>query len=142
MTFLGQAIIDPNGLWLTEFWNRSIRHVYSLDGTAPGPGPTVRPTCRPTAPSTRCRTTATCSPGLGVTLQGQLVRREGAFTLYKRTTPWKLLDAVQHSTPTDGRSAVAYTYFKPGQRARSSSTSAAPASTARPAGRAPSASAR
>ena len=25
--------------WLTEFWNRSIEHVWTLDGSAPGPGP-------------------------------------------------------------------------------------------------------
>jgi len=41
--YLGQQIQDPNGLWLLEFWNRSIRQVWSLDGTAPGPGPTLTP---------------------------------------------------------------------------------------------------
>jgi hypothetical protein len=41
--YLGQSIIDPNGLWILEFWNRSLRHVWSLDGTAPGPGPTLTP---------------------------------------------------------------------------------------------------
>ena len=25
--YLGQTIADPNGLLLTEFWNRSIKHV-------------------------------------------------------------------------------------------------------------------
>ena len=43
VTYLGQAIIDPNGLLLTEFWNRSITRVASLDGSAPGPGPTFGP---------------------------------------------------------------------------------------------------
>ena len=41
--YLGQSIIDPNGLWIMEFWNRSLKHVWSLDGTAPGPGPTLTP---------------------------------------------------------------------------------------------------
>ncbi|MGI8421812.1 MAG: hypothetical protein ACR2MU_06090 [Gaiellaceae bacterium] len=41
--YLGQSIKDANGLWLLEFWNRSIHHVWSLDGTAPGPGPVVTP---------------------------------------------------------------------------------------------------
>lgn len=41
--YLGQRITDPNGVWLLEFWNRSIRYVWSLDGTAPGPGPVVNP---------------------------------------------------------------------------------------------------
>ena len=41
--YLGQNLKDPNGLWSLEFWNRSIRYVWSLDGTAPGPGPTETP---------------------------------------------------------------------------------------------------
>ncbi len=36
--YLGQRITDPQGIWLMEFWNRSLRYVWSLDGTAPGPG--------------------------------------------------------------------------------------------------------
>jgi hypothetical protein len=35
--YLGQSIADPNGLWILRFWNRSIKHVWSLDGTAPAP---------------------------------------------------------------------------------------------------------
>jgi len=42
-TYLGQDINDPTGLWLIEFWNRSLKHVDSLDATAPGPGPTLTP---------------------------------------------------------------------------------------------------
>jgi hypothetical protein len=41
--YLGQRITDPNGIWLLEFWNRSLVRVWSLDGTAPGPGRTVTP---------------------------------------------------------------------------------------------------
>ena len=41
--YLGQGITDPNGIYGLEFWNRSIRYVWSLDGTAPGPGPTETP---------------------------------------------------------------------------------------------------
>lgn len=41
--YLGQNITDPNGIWGLEFWNRSIDYVWSLDGTAPGPGPTETP---------------------------------------------------------------------------------------------------
>ncbi len=31
------------GIWLTEFWNPSLRQVWSLDGSAPGPGPVLTP---------------------------------------------------------------------------------------------------
>jgi hypothetical protein len=42
--YLGQNISDPNGIYGLEFWNRSIRYVWSLDGTAPkGTGPTETP---------------------------------------------------------------------------------------------------
>jgi hypothetical protein len=41
--YLGQQIRDPNGIWLIEFWNRSLKKVWSIDGTAPGPGPTLTP---------------------------------------------------------------------------------------------------
>ena len=37
--YLGQQMSDQNGEWLLEFWNRSIKAVWSLDGTAQGPGP-------------------------------------------------------------------------------------------------------
>jgi hypothetical protein len=45
---LGQQFGDANGIWLTEFWNSSIQHVWSVDpsdprGHAPGPGPTLTP---------------------------------------------------------------------------------------------------
>ena len=41
--YLGQKIADPNGIWSMEFWNRDVRQVWSIDGTAPGPGPTLTP---------------------------------------------------------------------------------------------------
>lgn len=41
--YLGQKIVDPQGIWLMEFWNRSLKNVWSLDGTAPGPGRTLTP---------------------------------------------------------------------------------------------------
>jgi hypothetical protein len=41
--YLGQQMTDQNGEWLLEFWNRSIKAVWSLDGTAQGPGPVLTP---------------------------------------------------------------------------------------------------
>lgn len=41
--YVGQKIADPNGIWSMEFWNRNVRRVWSMDGTAPGPGPTLTP---------------------------------------------------------------------------------------------------
>jgi hypothetical protein len=46
--YLGQQMKDQNSEWLLEFWNRSIRAVWSLDGTAQGPGPVLTPDPSPT----------------------------------------------------------------------------------------------
>jgi hypothetical protein len=45
VTYLGQDISSGEalGVNLMEFWNRSVKHVWSLDGSAPGPGPTLTP---------------------------------------------------------------------------------------------------
>lgn len=45
--YLGQRITNPQGIWLMEFWNRSLEHVWSLDATAPGPGYTLTPDAGP-----------------------------------------------------------------------------------------------
>jgi hypothetical protein len=46
--YIGQRMYpDQNGEWLLEFWNRSIQRVFSLDGTAQGPGPTRTPDANP-----------------------------------------------------------------------------------------------
>jgi hypothetical protein len=54
--YIGQQMADQNGEWLTEFWNRSIKAVWSLDGTAQGPGPVL-------TPDPRLRDGALCSRG-------------------------------------------------------------------------------
>jgi hypothetical protein len=46
--YIGQQMKDQNSEWLLEFWNRSIRAVWSLDGTAQGPGPVLTPDPSPT----------------------------------------------------------------------------------------------
>ena len=43
VVFLGQSVRDANPVSLLEFWNRSLTKVWSLDGTAPGPGRTTTP---------------------------------------------------------------------------------------------------
>jgi hypothetical protein len=45
--FIGQQMYpDQTSEWLLEFWNRSIKAVWSLDGTAQGPGPGLTPDMR------------------------------------------------------------------------------------------------
>lgn len=118
VTYLGQEIKDPNGLFLTEFWNRQIKHVDSLDGSAPGPGPTYAPNI--VASDGRL-------DGLegvpyvvadnGVRLQATPVDRWKQLVLYRAKGPWRLLDSEQQ-VYSDGwvPGWSTYTYFKPGQR--------------------------
>jgi hypothetical protein len=56
--YVGQSIDDAGDVLQLEFWNRTVQHVWSTDGTAPGPGPTVVPTV--VAPDGRLE------PGAGV----------------------------------------------------------------------------
>jgi len=41
--FIGEALAGSNAFWSLEFWNQSIGDVWSVDASAPGPGPTVTP---------------------------------------------------------------------------------------------------
>ena len=119
VTYLGQAILDPFGEQLTEFWNRSIKHVASLDGTAPGPGPVSTPQL------VNARGLLSDDSGnpyvladSGVVLDAPIVKRQGSMTLYHTgTRPWHLVDAVQQVyQDTWCPDWCTYTYFKPGQK--------------------------
>lgn len=126
VTYIGNHIGDPTGLWLTEFWNESIQHVDTLDGSAPGPGPTVTPTLWHVDGS------MTGDPSLNyvvaesdVLLAEPVVKRLGGLTLYKLPShPWRLQQVVYGRTgdgwiigTSDDRSADGtYAYFGPGHR--------------------------
>jgi len=81
---LGQQVADPTGIWLTEFWNRSVEKMWSTDGSAPGPGPTLTPDLA------RRDGTLTPSPGTayaltynGVALQAPVAKQIGTTILYR-----------------------------------------------------------
>jgi hypothetical protein len=113
VTWLGQRV-DTNTLWLTEFWNRSLTHVASLDGTAPGPGPTFWPHVVATDGTI---SQFTGDPYVlaagGIDLQGNVVARRGEQKLYRVDGTWRVREAVQQ-VYADGWAAdrAAYTYFE------------------------------
>ena len=116
VTVLGQNITPAAGnpLWLTEFWNRSVDHVASLNGVAPGPGPVLGPGLDSVGGALSGYTgDAYTLAGNGVRLDAPIVgpRRDG-FTLYHTPTRWRLLDEEQN-VYTDGwaTSPIGYTYF-------------------------------
>jgi hypothetical protein len=83
--YLGQRITDPQGIWLMEFWNRSLSYVWSLDATAPGPGTTPPGYLTPdTAPDGRLigRTIEHgAPPGVDYIVADQSIQVAGQFIL-------------------------------------------------------------
>jgi hypothetical protein len=103
-TFLGQNLSTLGlAVNLLEFWNRSVKHIWSLDGTAPGPGHSLTPDL-----SDRYGTLSH-DPGLryvvattGVNLIGPVVASKRGYTLRAiEQHPWRLHDAV-YSVSDDG----------------------------------------
>jgi hypothetical protein len=117
VTFLGEGLyLDPNPLWLTEFWNRSIDHVEAIDGTAPGPGPAAGPGLESADGALQGYTGDRYTlAGPGVRLAAAVVKQENGFTLYRTPTKWHLLDEEQNVF-ADGwaTTPMSYTYFPRG----------------------------
>jgi hypothetical protein len=120
VTYLGQGILDPNGIILTEFWNRSIKHIDSLDGSAPGPGFTYTPNVVGSdGRLTGMQDIPYVLADQGVRLQAPVVPngRWKQLTIYRRRGPWRLLDTVQQVyTDSWAPHWSTYTYFKPNER--------------------------
>ncbi|MBA3333739.1 MAG: hypothetical protein H0U30_07105 [Actinobacteria bacterium] len=81
---LGQQMNDdPTGVYLTEFFNRSVKKVWSTDGTAPGPGAILTPDLASAdgtlTPSPETDYALTLN---GVELQAPVVKRLGPYVLY------------------------------------------------------------
>jgi hypothetical protein len=93
--YLGQKIADPNGVWSMEFWNRSVRRVWSMDGTAPGPGPTLTPSIY----ATDGRLVG--NPGYeyavadnGISIAGETVAQKGLLRLIRIDQPLRLTQSI------------------------------------------------
>jgi hypothetical protein len=93
---LGQQFTDATGEWLTEFWNPAITKVWSIDGTAPPPGPVVTPNLA--APNGTLWPTPGTAYALamnGVTLQAPVVAQRDGDILYRLDgKPLRLASAV------------------------------------------------
>jgi hypothetical protein len=118
VTVLGNNIVPmgSTSLWLAEFWNRSIGHVASLNGVAPGPGPISAPGLETTDGELSGSTGDPYTlAGNGVRLAAPKIESRDGFTLYRTPTQWHLLDEEQNVF-TDGwaTSPIGYTYFPRG----------------------------
>jgi hypothetical protein len=83
--YLGQRITDPQGIWLMEFWNRSLQYVWSLDATAPGPGTTppgyLTPDIAPDGRLTGASIPTGAPPGVNYIVADQDIQVAGTFLL-------------------------------------------------------------
>jgi hypothetical protein len=126
--YLGQRITDPQGIWMMEFWNRGLSYVWSLDGSAPGPGGqapgVVTPDADPTGRLTGKSIPTGAPPGVDymvadedIAVQGKEIVRPEIRSVITRDefgfpvdrvvvspAPWRLLKIDQplrlSSTPT------------------------------------------
>ena len=95
VTFFGENIGDANGVWLLEFWNKSIVHDWTLDASAPRPDPTLTPDVKTTDgrmypdPGTDYAVTSG-----GVEVQGTTVDSRPGLVLRRITHPWRLQAAL------------------------------------------------
>ena len=123
-TFLGQNISSGQalGVNLLEFWNRNVHRVWSLDGSARGPGPTLSPDL------VDRDGTLSHDPGApyvvaanGVDLIGPVVARRPGLTVYRVGHPWRLHQAsygvsddgwISGSTEVTSANGT-YAYFGP-----------------------------
>ncbi len=113
VTYLFANATDNNGLWLTEFWNRDLKHVDSLDGTAPGPGPVGGPSLlSPDGTLSEDTGTPYVLTNNGVHVQGTAIANVGAMILYRVYGTWKLRDDAI-GVYSDGwmGTKAAWTYF-------------------------------
>lgn len=93
--YLGKQIVDPNGVHLLEFWNRSIGAVWSVEGSAPGPGRTVTPDLATAEgelfPDPRVPYVV-ADPGIDVV--GKVVARGGNWRLFRVEPPLRLTNST------------------------------------------------
>jgi hypothetical protein len=110
--FIGQSLGGSNAFWSLEFWNQSIQDVWSVDASAPGPGPTTTPNY--------LDTTGAVDPQLpldwivaapGVNPVGRLAAPVGGLRLYKVPHPIRIADAYGGlSTDANWMSTSAWYY--------------------------------
>jgi len=118
--YLGQKIADPNPLWLLEFWNRSVKRVWSLDATAPPPGPVTTPDLLgPDGQLYPPLKVGWAVADNGVHFVGTPVKVFQSFVLYKLAPPLRIRDAAD-GVFTDGwmgRDSSFAQYSSPGKPA-------------------------
>jgi hypothetical protein len=108
--------VDPHPLWQANFWNRSVRRVFLLDGLDPNGYPAVATTLDdagrivPTAPGTRLPNYVVAAPAVDVA--GRVVARTPRLLLYRVRPPLRLAGRAEGIAPDGWTGAeAAYSSF-------------------------------
>ncbi len=111
--FLGTAISDPNGVWLTQFFNPNMWHLATLDGTAPLPGASVTPDIVgadgllfPQFPDSPYAVVDN-----KIKIAGEPIREEEYLTLYQVEQPLRLAEA-SYGVMGDGWMADSASFYQ------------------------------
>jgi len=102
--YVGQSLDDASDVLQLEFWNRRLEHVWTIDDTAPGPGPTVVP--QVIAPDGRLEPAADVDylvADYGVSPVGRVIARKvhyggrgaKAWTLVRVTPPLRVRQTLE-----------------------------------------------
>jgi len=92
---IGTAIADPNGIWLTQFFNPNLWYLASLDATAPSPGPndTLDVVDADGLLAQQYPDARFALVDRKVRIVGKVIRRTTYQTLYRIDRPLRLADA-------------------------------------------------
>jgi hypothetical protein len=118
--FIGQQLGNSNALWSLEFWNRSIGEVWSVDASAPGPGPARTPNITAVdgtvAPQIPVRWAAA---GGGIEMVGKRVATKNGIDVVKLAPPIRIRRAAYGVTPDGwmGSRSIFVQYSSPGHLA-------------------------
>jgi hypothetical protein len=111
--YLGQSLGGSNAFWSTEFWNQSITDVWSVDASAPGPGPEVTPNfgdltgaVEPQLPINWIVATP------GVDPAGKLRTTVGGLRLFEVKRPVRIADAQGGLSPDAAWMSTAAWYYR------------------------------
>jgi len=111
---------DPHPLWQSEFWNRSVRRVFTLDAVDPNNYPTVPTTLSRdgrivTAPGTRKPNYIVTAPGVAV--DGKLLASTPRLALFQVSSPLRLDNRTSGLTADGWTGADAtFTRYDPGAK--------------------------
>ncbi len=98
--FIGKSLSGSFAFWTLEFWNQSLQDIWSVDASAPPPGPTVSPDFTDTAGTIRPQLPddwGVAPPE--IVLAGRLQEQAGGLNLYRLPHPIRIESFVSGITP-------------------------------------------